>query len=387
MIQIKLLERSCDCCGGNDLEEVWRYSRQAKTRNNDFNWEVRNVVCRSCGFAFVSPSPAEEDLEKYYRESYSIFSGQEIDYSIDKRMHVIEKYLEKTGADSYIEIGSNDCPEFLSLLGNHFNRVETVDLNSSCNTTYHSLQEIPRESADIIASYFALEHVPRPVDFLISCYNIIKNDGFIILEVPNLYLYPKDPSGLFLHEHVNHFSPRSLAALAEKCGLNLIYVSQEYCSRPFGFVAVFKKIDDFNISDINIDPTEFIYAKSCVLEGSYKIKRFFEDLEVAREKIKSVSEKEEGSVIVWCANIICLMLLEGFNVPPSVIFIDSDPRKKDYLHPFKVIEPKRAIQQIAQTDLLIINSKLHSSSIRKWIAENCNRHFSEKEMVILDFIS
>lgn len=390
MRRIRLQERVCDCCGSQDMEEIWRYSVESKTRNQVFLWDVRNVVCRHCGFAFVSPTPVEEDLEDYYKDSFSIFSEQEIDFSIENRLMLITERLRISEqhhsqapdeVKTYIEVGSNNCPEFISGVRALFDSVQTVELNEGCVADYNSLKNIPSNAADVVTAYFVLEHISNPRDFLENCARALKQGGSLILEVPNLYLYPKDPAGIFLHEHVNHFSPVSLARLASVCGLELVDLGQRYCSRSFGFVAVFQKTP--GIQPIaGSSHVEVVMARSCMLEGVDVVNSFKARLAQAREKIDHAT----SGALIWGANEICKMLISDYRVPETVACIDSDVRKQNYLSPVAVYQPADALEKIMKAELLVIATKRNSASIQEWITSHAGRTFRREEILELDYI-
>ena len=383
MKQIQYRKRKCDCCDADDLEEMWQYEHACKTRNNTYNWNVRNVICRNCGFAFVSPAPTDESLDEYYGDSFSIFSGQKIDYSIEKRLNVIRRCQSTIGATSYLEIGSNNSPEFLSRLSTVFDKIETAELNDECSSTYKKFNDLPSECIDIIASYFVLEHVPKPKEFLSKCANVLKDEGLLIIEVPNLYLYSKDPAGLLLHEHVNHFSPTSLALLANKCGLNLLEVSLLNCSRSFGFVAVLQKPKIHNMFlPLYQNKIEYTQAYSCMHEGRYVIESFYKRVETAKEMIRNAQQ----NIVIWGANGVCSLLLQGVQLPPSSTIVDSDPRKSDFLTPIPVYQPKDALAQMKEAKLLIINTSRHAEDIKKWIIDHTGHVVADEAIVVLGYL-
>jgi SAM-dependent methyltransferase len=380
---IEYRERKCDCCNSNDLEEIWQYEHVCNTRSDSYNWNVRNVICRKCGFSFVSPVPSDESLEEYYGDSFSIFSDQQIDYSIEKRLNVIQRCQNNIAATSYLEIGSNNSPEFLSKLSVIFSQIETVELNDDCSSTYSNLIDVPNEHIDIIASYFVLEHIANPKEFLSKCANILRDDGLLIIEVPNLYLYPKDPAGLLLHEHVNHFSPPSLAILANKCGLTLFDISLLDCSRPFGFVAVLQKAKiDNNLLPLNPSKLEYIQALSYMNEGRSVIESYYKRLKSAKEMINHVGQ----NIIIWGANDVCSLLVQGIQLLPSSIIVDSDPNKSNFLNPISVHQPKDVLAQIKEAKLLIITTSRHSKDIEKWILEQAGHVMTDETKIILDYL-
>ena len=111
------------------------------------------------------------------------------------------------------------------------------DTNEKKDTIYYTgceaymLNEVPDKyynSADCVTLLNVLEHVNDPNSLLTSISNILKDDGLLVLDLPNNQIvkirgkltgkYP----GLALHEHINHFTPYSLNLLLRKNGYFLI---------------------------------------------------------------------------------------------------------------------------------------------------------------------
>ena len=88
----------------------------------------------------------------------------------------------------------------------------------------------------ILPQSFILEHVAAVRPFLAECRRVLRPGGVMIVEVPDLMLYPEKIDALILHEHCNHFTPENLHHLAALEGFGLVETSHELCSRPFGFV-------------------------------------------------------------------------------------------------------------------------------------------------------
>ena len=383
MRTIETENRVCDLCGGNDVEEIWSYQIKQKTKNSISLWNVRNVICRFCGFGFVSPCPTQESLGEHYRDSFELSNSLKPDYSIEKRIHLIKKYAGTSGQSSYLEVGSNNCPKFTDSLKRIVRNISTLEINESCESSYNDVKNIPEKSADIIAAYFVFEHVPNPIELLGSYRNILSDNGVLIIEVPNLLIYPRDPAGLDLCEHVNHFSPYTLARIAENCGYEMIESSQSHCSRPFGFVSVFRKSESREVA-AKKNKVEFLIGKTCMLEGAQMLKNLTIKQEKARRKIMELNIAGK-TVIVWAANWYCMRLIEGFELPQTAVIVDSDARKKDYFPGITVYEPSKVLEKIRLAEFLIINTPFYASEIKDWIKENTGKVFSEENLMIMDY--
>lgn len=375
--------RNCDLCGSGDLQEIHSYSAKYRTKTDMSIWNVRNVVCRACGFAFVSPAPQQKCLDLHYGDSYELSNGLKPDFSVSKRINLIRKYSAGRPDAAYLEIGSNHCPEFMEALGKTVGRVSTMEINQSCSSSFKSTGEIPTASADIVAAYFVMEHVPSPVRMLSTCSEILKQDGILILEVPNLYLYPDDPAGLLLCEHVNHFSPTTLTAAAKLCGLDLVEFSQASCSRPFGFLAAFKKSPG-KCGKMPPNKTEYALAKACMESGIAKLGRLDSKIKEARARILYFSRNGETSII-WSANWICLKLLDDFKLPGNTLIADSDSRKANYVPGHLVRPPSDMIEQISKASYLVLNSAIYADEIKNWIKDRTGRIFTNDDSIVMDY--
>jgi len=375
--------RNCDICLSSNLQEIWTYKSNYRTKTDISTWNVRNVVCKKCGFAFVSPVPLQKCLEEHYGDSFELSSGLKPDFSVEKRMRLIKKYCsgEKT---SYLEIGSNHCPEFESELQKTVETISTMEINQSCQSSFKNTDEIPEKTADIITAYFVLEHIPSPLKMLANCARVLKKSGVLIVEVPNLYLYPDDPAGLLLCEHVNHFSPTTLTAAGKLCGLELVEFSGSSCSRPFGFVAVFKKVAAIR-KKAQSNQTEYAIARASMTSGVERLEKLDTKIEEAKERILASSNKGKKSLI-WSANWICLKLLERLGeVPETALFIDSDPRKANYLSNQSVNIPLNVKKEIAEAEYLVLNSALYADEIKNWIKTNTGKIFDNSNSTIMDY--
>lgn len=115
------------------------------------------------------------------------------------------------------------------------------------------------ERADLVASYFTLEHVKDVRNFLNNAARILKTGGFLILEVPNIEEYIHNADGFACPEHLNHFSPHSLERFCNEAGLTMVDFSIRLNSRACGFAAVFcKKVELESNQSIRLTSKEYL---------------------------------------------------------------------------------------------------------------------------------
>jgi SAM-dependent methyltransferase len=89
------------------------------------------------------------------------------------------------------------------------------------------LAQLPADSVDIVVLSCILEHEIAPLPLLRACRERLARDGRIVVKVPNYdcvsrWLRGSRWCGYRWPDHVNYFTPRTLAAMAERAGLRVV---------------------------------------------------------------------------------------------------------------------------------------------------------------------
>lgn len=387
---IELEARSCESCGSHDLEILWRYQRFARTQTSNWLFDVSNVICKRCGFIFVSPSPTPECLAAYYADSYSRFSGQKEDFSTENRLQFIQKCLDSQQSENrtiqnsqtktITEIGSNQKGAFHQKLGELFETVLAIEPNQSCDSDFNSLDDLSEGLNDFIVHYFVLEHIPKVRAFLNACHRSLKPGGIMVCEVPDLKLYPDDIAALILYEHCNHFSVKSLVEIAQSIGFELIDYSNSLCSRSYGFVVGFRKVEIASSIETTCKLKQYAEAKDYFLRGTSKAQKIQQQMIDIHQKIGLYQP-----ILFWGANDNLLRFLDGGDLPETVTVVDSDPRKKTYFDQFSVFQPDEAQDAIHACKLIVIFTRLHADDILKTLHKTYQKSLDPKLVFIVDF--
>jgi hypothetical protein len=161
-------------------------------------------------------------------------------------------------------------------------------------------------------------------------------------------------------------------------------VSYQDCSRPYGFAAVFRKSGQPRETRARTaDDSEYKIAKACMTEGACLIQNYYRQLAEVRAKIHQAARSEKP-IVLWAANKYCVDLLDGLKLPPTAVIVDSDPRKKEYLHALPVHLPGEVKDSILRAGLFVINSSLHAGEILGQIRDELGREVSDEEVVIIE---
>jgi SAM-dependent methyltransferase len=89
------------------------------------------------------------------------------------------------------------------------------------NTTLEKAGFI-EESFDIINLNHVLEHMPAPLDTLCALRSLLKKDGIIMIDVPDISLCSHAPWTQFHFAHIYNFNSMTLKALVEKAGFEIL---------------------------------------------------------------------------------------------------------------------------------------------------------------------
>jgi SAM-dependent methyltransferase len=379
MLEITLESRACECCGGTDLEELWSSSSVVKRAVNDWRFPFHVAVCKACGFCFASPGPKAGDLARYYAEGLSGHKEIGLPYSVDPRIEVLERFRAPEGV--FAEIGGDQPGEFHRRSSALFARQLVVEVADDSPADARSVHDLEASSVDVIAHYDVLEHVVDVKGFLSSCRTALKPGGVMICETPNLRLYPRNLL-LLESEHVNHFSPATLAAIASQVGLELVEIGH-LCSRPYGFLAIFRKGNPR--TDLGLDRhAELVDARACVRGGLEQIRRVNARIAALRGEIAALGS-DRRNITLWGVTDFLRRLIEDFVLPSTAVVVDVDPRRRDHLRQngIEVLQPKDCVEHIANSDLLVICAPRYKSDIVEWVQRTTGKTLMGSTLAVL----
>lgn len=242
-------------------------------------------------------------FDRYRKYDYSYTSGNSpIAISHFKDIsNTIKKKIIKNKKCNLLEIASNDGT-FLKNF-NKNKKIKTVGIDPSsymCRLAKKnkikniindffdnkSSNKIRKKygNFDLIYAANVFNHIDNPYEFLRNCKNLLKKDGIVILEFPDLdQLLKKISFDTIYHEHRNYYSKRSLIRVLKKINLKLIkFENLEYMSGSLrvyvinqNFVNInYSKFQKFNLKLFNkfIEKTKFIKKSLKVFVKKFKNK-------------------------------------------------------------------------------------------------------------------
>jgi 2-polyprenyl-3-methyl-5-hydroxy-6-metoxy-1,4-benzoquinol methylase len=235
--------KSCKVCDGSSMEVY------LKVKDHFLSGEEFNIVrCRSCGFLFTNPRPEAANLGKYYKSENYISHSNSRKGILNKVYHLIRRHNHKkkfnliSGLVNKGEILDIGCAtgEFLNYFkerGWGISGVEPdADARSYAKANYNidvwpeeEIDRLTPGTFDIISLWHVLEHVPALNERMIAIEELLKDEGYAVIALPNVASYDAAWYGEFwagydVPRHLYHFSRETAEKLFSKHGFQLVKI-------------------------------------------------------------------------------------------------------------------------------------------------------------------
>lgn len=230
--RLPFVPRSCPLCGSGDHRLVYRGDRDLVG--------LRTVQCSGCGFLFTNPYPPADAVDCWYRDAYRRLVKVEDPDAYARHSIVRERagYYRRliAGADLSLpqplaDIGCAEgallatfARDGLTVLGvepgERYRRFCREQHGIECHA---SLEELAPQSLGTAILVHVLEHVLEPRAFLLTLFERVREGGLLVVDVPDVEAY----CGIedFHMSHCNHFSARTLRALLQRTGFEVISIT------------------------------------------------------------------------------------------------------------------------------------------------------------------
>lgn len=217
----------CNLCGSTEVSVLANRSRSGEP--------LRTVICAKCGLVWSDPLPHnprdfyEDNYRVSYKGTYSpkpkhILRAGNVALS---RYRKIERLLSKPLA--ILDVGSGGG-EFFYLLQTLGHDVKGIEPNKGyaeysireygLNVQVGFVQDVTlqEESFDLITIWHVLEHTENPFEVLLKLHTLLKLQGILVIEVPNIEATCQSPKSTFHEAHIFNFNIATLQRLAERAG-------------------------------------------------------------------------------------------------------------------------------------------------------------------------
>lgn len=225
------LNQICPSCGNNNY--FVEYSGQFKYVEKIEKRKFEVLSCTKCGLSRTNPPPYEDDVTAEIYQDFSFNDSYEnpiLWESFFQQMFKYANLYKPSGKILDIGCGSGF---FIQLAKKKGYDTYGVELNKEAveyarKTFSLNIQNIDLVAANFPDNYFdiitcsqLLEHIAKPNDLLKEIHRILKDDGILMIEVPNfagfvVKIWKDKWSGFQPQWHIWQFKPKTLSTLLEK---------------------------------------------------------------------------------------------------------------------------------------------------------------------------
>lgn len=238
---------NCILCGSNGSRILFKKKDKFGITDDEFCV----VECLECGLLFVNPRPSEEEIGKFYPNTYSwketfdtnsyftrLIRHLEKNYRYhllkDEVLKVIKNTGIKVGKVLDVGCGTGDRLDVFRSYGFDTYGVEISDAADYAKE-YMKLNVLkgglfaanfPDCFFDIITLYNVLEHTHNPLRVCQEINRILKDDGFLIIQIPNkdsiqCHIFMKRWSAFDVPRDLYYFNISTMNTLFQKTGFKI----------------------------------------------------------------------------------------------------------------------------------------------------------------------
>ena len=222
----------CVLCQSDDIEELSRRARDGRP--------LRTTICRRCGMVWANPPAVENAVRTYYseeyRQDYKGTPARTLPQIYHAGLGALARYRaiahRLAAGDAILDVGcgGGELVYLLRRLGFDATGIEPDRALSEAARSVLGLPvrtgfvqdfDFPEGAFRAILMYHVLEHVDTPQAVLGRLGRWLRDDGRLIVEVPNIEARFEAPITRFHVAHLFYFSPATLEAIARASGLGV----------------------------------------------------------------------------------------------------------------------------------------------------------------------
>lgn len=218
----------------------------------EYEGKFRIVKCSNCGLIYTSPRPVFAKIGKYYKQSN--YFGRDI-IKIEENCNDIYhrgvifgpvyeciRHYEKRGRILEIGAGTGLMLSKYKELGWETDGVELQEKAVKYAKEKYGIilkqgdflhHRFKTNFYDVVVMNGALEHLYNPLETLQKVYSLLKNNGFLVISVPNVSslgrkIFGKNWFPWQPPRHLYHFSPRTLNLMLKKSRFKQTKIEYNY---------------------------------------------------------------------------------------------------------------------------------------------------------------
>ncbi len=341
----------CSLCGLETLIDVVEYgqnpvsndfidSKKATNITNDV-FSLALGYCTECNhiqltkrisvdairpkYSWITYTEPEDHLDeislelfksKFITEKSSILGSTYKDNSLLERFN--SSNIKNTKEVSNQDLSIHDLPIY---------GIETVVEQLSKHNVIDNIKE-KYGLFDLIVTRHTVEHAIDARIFLLNLSQLLNNDGYMLIEIPdNEYLFESGNHAFVWEEHISYFTENSIKKLCKTIGADIVLFKRYKYPYEDSLVMLVKF--DKNTNNLTIDNTKFLPDK--ILS---KFSKSFQSEKIKWNKIIHQYKQNNLIISVFGASHLAVRFINYFGLGDMIDYvIDDNPSKSGYLMP------------------------------------------------------
>lgn len=252
-------EVGCNLCGSENFKVKYRGTTdqdmskmlRSYSASGNFISEETLVECRDCKLVFTSPRLKKDLILKSYMEEEDPAYVSQADgriKSFERCLDAVEKHRKSgnildigAAAGFFLKVAKDrgwktfgiEPSKYLSAFGN-----KEYGLSIKQGTIESQGQF--DEKMDVITLWDVLEHTFNPTDVLKRCHRMLKDDGLVVINYPNIGNWMAKMAGrkwwFIISVHLYYFTPKTMKKMLEACGYEVVESSPHFQWLDLGYL-------------------------------------------------------------------------------------------------------------------------------------------------------
>ncbi len=219
---------NCGLCGSNK-NKIFN-QRDSKSFEN-----LKIAICLNCSLVQQENLPNDEALKIYYshnyREDYKKTYTPKLKHirraglAAKSRISFIKNNIKNISNMKLLDVGAGGG-EFVYLASKNEFDAQGIEPNVGyssfardeygVNIKTMTLNALKADTVNIITLFHVFEHMANPQKVIEKLSCILKKDGYLLIEVPNIFQQDASPHNIFFKAHLFYYSKYTLISAASK---------------------------------------------------------------------------------------------------------------------------------------------------------------------------
>lgn len=259
--QAMLEDVACNLCGAEDYEVVYP-ARYADAQPDDVKNNFRSsgdeilvdqlVRCRSCGLQYLTPRLKSDVVITGYSEGTDeVFISQNAarERTFAKNLDLIERLVSQKGR--ILDIGTAGGA-FLGIAKQRGWEVAGCEPNrwlAEWGSGHYGItiqpgtifdMQLPDASFDVVTLWDVLEHTPDPKSVLLECRRLLKPEGLLVVNYPDIGASISRLMGrkwvFLLSVHLYYFTVETIQKMLAETGFETTKMKRHWQSLELGYI-------------------------------------------------------------------------------------------------------------------------------------------------------